>query len=499
MSSEGLIYILDEYIANRVPARLIKVDEMKVVTRDDVKEYYRPMFEALKYPPIEMHETVRYAILSHRWLSRGEPTFQDMSEQGARAPGTGPDPEGTIQTQNRLSGPGYDKLVAFCTKAKEYDCPFAWSDTCCIDKRSSAELDEAIRSMFWWYRNASICITHLGTSSSPDDMGSDPWFTRGWTLQELLGPRRTKFFGRDWAPLVDGDNDKVLADPTNILAKVSTITGISDSEICHFVPGMQRVAERMGWASKRRTTKVEDMAYSLIGIFDISLDIQYGEGDVAFSRLMEAIVRRYSGWDIHAWKGRCSKFSRGLASSPSCYPPLLFNFLDNNPDNFRAPLDYGYDETILTNKGLRLKVLLVPMKLSSDPIDKEMHDSLFTFRAKQPKYVALEHPGQAVGKVKVEIPSKLEDQCYPFPPGVMSMYNWAVGVLDYLRDDSEAANENEGAIEPNDSEYTAFLLFQLLPEYRRPNIKPWYKLATEQVVKVSCLKELKDNLTTIAL
>ncbi|KAH7884241.1 hypothetical protein F5I97DRAFT_1937751 [Phlebopus sp. FC_14] len=211
-------------------------------------------------------------------------------------------PEDEEVSEHYSFGPGYAKLYAFCNKAKEYGCPFAWSDTCCIDKTSSAELNEAIRSMFRWYRDATICIAYLGSSSSPADVANDPWFTRGWTLQELLAPYRTKFFDKTWEPLVNGDNDKDLTDPTGILAKVSSATRISTYTICHFLPGTNRVAERMGWASTRRTTRVEDAAYCLISIFDISLDVQYGEGITAFSRFTEALLKRYSGWDIHAWK-----------------------------------------------------------------------------------------------------------------------------------------------------------------------------------------------------
>ncbi|KIJ63024.1 hypothetical protein HYDPIDRAFT_92997, partial [Hydnomerulius pinastri MD-312] len=231
-----------------------------------------------------VQSVLKYAILSHRWLRDGEPTFQDMTK-------------GEI-----LSSQGFHKLQKFCEKAKAHGCLLAWSDTCCIDKTSSTELDEAIRSMFRWYRNSHVCVVYLAQSSKIGDLQKEEWFERGWTLQELLAPRSLKFYGQNWTPLgADAlSNDK---EDEKLLRAVCTVTHIPIDDLRDFVPGMTMVREKMIWASKRRTTRAEDIAYSLIGIFDVNLSVAYGEGDWAFHRLMEVIIHSSDEWGIFAWAG----------------------------------------------------------------------------------------------------------------------------------------------------------------------------------------------------
>ncbi|KAH7923620.1 HET-domain-containing protein, partial [Leucogyrophana mollusca] len=228
---------------------------------------------------------IRYAIFSHRWLRTAEPTFQDVTVSKGRLAG----------------GAGYAKLKEFCKKAKEFGCDFVWSDTCCIDKTSSAELDEAIRSMFRWYRNAYICIAFLADSSTIADFDKEAWFRRGWTLQELLAPKRMKFFGKGWIPFSEDENDKKPAGDNRILLAISGVTKIPATDLTSFQPGTDRVREKMSWASRRRTTRIEDVAYSLIGMFDVSLMVAYGEGNRAFYRLLEAIIQRSNVLDIFQW------------------------------------------------------------------------------------------------------------------------------------------------------------------------------------------------------
>ncbi|KAI9566359.1 hypothetical protein HD554DRAFT_2278134, partial [Boletus coccyginus] len=219
---------------------------------------------------------LRFAIFSHRWFQEGEPSFRAVD---SRRPFTR----------------GYHKLINFCEKAAQFGCRLAWSDTCCIDKSSSAELDEAIRSMFRWYRLAHVCIVHLSDATS---IAKDVWFTRGWTLQELLAPKRMKFYGENWKELTDMDNDK---NHDELMDSVSKITNIPIHDLRYFQPGTNRIRERMSWASRRTTTRTEDIAYSLIGIFDVNLSIAYGEGTWAFHRLMEVIIHRCDEWGIFAW------------------------------------------------------------------------------------------------------------------------------------------------------------------------------------------------------
>ncbi|KAH7883418.1 hypothetical protein F5I97DRAFT_1939187 [Phlebopus sp. FC_14] len=244
-----------------------------------------------------LRNLLKYAILSHRWLREGEPTYDDVSKG-----------------EQWMTESGYDKFLRFCEKAHEYGCALAWSDTCCIDKSSSTQLEEAIRSMFRWYRDAHICIAYLADVLALEGLHKDVWFTRGWTLQELLAPRAIRFYGKDWKPLgqLEGKNDK---EDEQILIELSRVTDIPIPDLQNFSPGTNRVQEKMVWASKRRTTRVEDTAYSLIGIFDVSMQVAYGEGDWAFHRLMEVIIQRCDEWGILAWAGPPSTHSSSVTSS----------------------------------------------------------------------------------------------------------------------------------------------------------------------------------------
>ncbi|KJA15501.1 hypothetical protein HYPSUDRAFT_103069, partial [Hypholoma sublateritium FD-334 SS-4] len=181
---------------------------------------------------------------------------------------------------------GYKKLEKFCEVAcREYNATFAWMDTICIDKHSSSELDESIRSMFNWYMFSTVCIVILTETLSDADMENDRWFTQGWTLQELLVPRVIKFYNKDWVAMCDDENDKQIDwvftppnPPSPIERAIQRATG-------------GNISERMTWAAKWRTTCGEDITYSLMGIFGVSILIAYGEGpERAFFHLLEAIL-----------------------------------------------------------------------------------------------------------------------------------------------------------------------------------------------------------------
>ncbi|KAF9243199.1 hypothetical protein BU15DRAFT_72392 [Melanogaster broomeanus] len=169
---EGLLSA-SEVSRNSNPRRRTRQDEIAQVTEEVISARMTSRewnhFETLYYPgrkrvPREiMLETVKYAMFSHRWDAAGEPTYRDT--------------------------------------AKSLGYKLAWSDTCCINKSNGAELSEAFRAMFKWYSHSDLCIIHLAESSSCSDFDHEPWFTRGWTLQELLAPRRVKFYTKTWEPL----------------------------------------------------------------------------------------------------------------------------------------------------------------------------------------------------------------------------------------------------------------------------------------------------------
>lgn len=204
---------------------------------------------------------------------------------------------------------GYHKIKRCCEKALECRLQWAWVDTCCIDKTSSAELSESINSMFAWYADSKICFAYLedvpsgmSFSAVESQFVSSRWHTRGWTLQELLAPSKLLFFSRGW---------NLLGARNEFTPQLKRITGIDEPYLLD-EPSTTRgsilrkasIAERMSWAAKRKTRKVEDMAYCLLGIFGVSMPLIYGEGGAAYIRLQEEIIRHCFDPTILAWNVR---------------------------------------------------------------------------------------------------------------------------------------------------------------------------------------------------
>ncbi|EJF60827.1 hypothetical protein DICSQDRAFT_24722, partial [Dichomitus squalens LYAD-421 SS1] len=189
-----------------------------------------------------------------------------------------------------------------CDLALAEGYEFAWADTCCIDKSSSAELSEALNSMYNWYGHAVVCYAYLPDVSNPSrppsqewelEFRTSRWFTRGWTLQELLAPGIVIFLSSTW---------ECLGSKRTLSSLVTSITGIP-----HTVLTMERalnqvsMAERLRWASSRITSRKEDEAYCLMGIFGVHISITYGEGSSAFMRLQEKILKHIPDQTLLVW------------------------------------------------------------------------------------------------------------------------------------------------------------------------------------------------------
>ncbi|OCL15122.1 HET and ankyrin domain protein, partial [Glonium stellatum] len=247
-----------------------------------------------------------YAILSHTWgADTEEVTFEDLTN------GTGKDK------------PGYMK-IRFCGEQARLDnLQYFWIDTCCIDKRSSAELSEAINSMYRWYQDANVCYAYLADVQSKAKFSGSRWFTRGWTLQELIAPSKVIFLDEGW---------KELGTKASLRQSVSDCTGIPGGVLSES-DGLEKVsiAQRMSWAAKRKTTRLEDRAYCLMGIFGINMPLIYGEGERAFLRLQEEIMRISDDHSLFAWR---SSDNRGglLATSPASFIGS-HNIVQSNPFN----------------------------------------------------------------------------------------------------------------------------------------------------------------------
>ncbi|KAM0246184.1 hypothetical protein ACHAQJ_010323 [Trichoderma viride] len=396
--------VLDEfyrYVQNDIPLRLIFVPTHELVDRYFIQTHYESDIQKIIEDRVQFEVgkgesdresavkqlvvgVVRYGILSHRWLPKGEPTLKDMVEGTAK-------------------GPGWDKLTLFCKRVFEYNLNFAWSDTCCIDKTSSSELDESIRSMFRWYRNASVCFIYLAKTTCIDDLPSDEWFERGWTLQELIAPPVIKLFDTKWERLANGSNDKNNRQMLRLLSKAS---GCPERELHQFKPGPYYVDERMTWAATRKTTRGEDIAYCLMGLFDVTLQTAYGEGaERAFCRLIDMIMQSNGNTSVLNWAGKPASSHRSLVlpSSPRCY-------VGRRPFNSVRKLDIS-----MTSRGLRIPLLIIPIYANSME-----HLSDTTIRG-QFSFVDA-HLAEGVGNITIDIIDKR------IPPGEQ----WALGVFNYM-------------------------------------------------------------------
>jgi Heterokaryon incompatibility protein (HET) len=218
-----------------------------------------------------------YAILSHTWgEDHEEANFQDLTR--------GP----------RNTKPGYRKLRFCAQQAARDGLQHFWVDTCCIDKSNYTEYSEAINSMFRWYSKAAKCYVYLSDVSTNDcDQVNPPsqswelafrnsrWFTRGWTLQELLAPPSVEFFC---------SSGNRLGDKSSLERQLHEITGIAVRALQGTPLAEFGVDERMSWAKARQTKRDEDRAYSLLGIFNVYMTLIYGEGtENAFHRLQKEI------------------------------------------------------------------------------------------------------------------------------------------------------------------------------------------------------------------
>lgn len=229
----------------------------------------------------------RYAILSHRWGNE-EVTFQDWQVLSVAK-----------------AKKGFAKIDMACKQAQKHGLDYLWVDTNCIDKASSTELSEAVNSMFRWYQRSTVCYAYLSdVESSPggfdmtnkedvQEFSASEWFKRGWTLQELLAPVTLIFYSRGWSEIA----------PRSTMADLICETTRIDTVYLHGDEMFKNasIAQKMSWVSRRETKRIEDMAYCMLGIFDVNLPLLYGEGRKSFIRLQEEIIRTANDQSIFCW------------------------------------------------------------------------------------------------------------------------------------------------------------------------------------------------------
>jgi hypothetical protein len=303
-----------------------------------------------------------YVILSHTWgLTEDEVSFSDMRKHRDIA-------------ETKI---GFSKIKNCCLKAVQDGLQYAWVDSCCIDKRSSAELSEAINSMYKYYAESTVCYAYLAdvpsstegqtATVSDQDFTNSRWFTRGWTLQELLAPSIVCFFASDWTFIAAKQSirgsDSMKTETKLFLEQLAVITKIpkdvlEDPKAVHNYSS----AQKMSWASWRQTTRVEDTAYSLMGLCDIHMLILYGEGETkAFHRLQLEIIQKIPDQSIFAWRRKSDE-------------PSDSGLLANSPRDFREAsgiviLQNGharFQSYSMTNLGLQISLAIQNDKLPSE-------------------------------------------------------------------------------------------------------------------------------------
>jgi hypothetical protein len=280
----------------------------------------------------------KYAILSHTW-GEDEVLLQDLEKPEARQKS------------------GWKKIQYSCKEAKTRDISYVWVDTCSIDKSSSAELSESINSMYSWYQRAEVCFAYLedvvaGDANAKYQIRKSRWFTRGWTLQELVGPEIVEFFSESWIPLGTKDN---------LAEMISEVTQIDKNILQNntLVPSSS-ISKRMSWASTRKTSRPEDIAYCLMGLFDVNMPLLYGEGNRAFLRLQEEIIKTSDDQSIFAWKVQGNLLQ--LEVETTCYSsmlaptPFFFQGCGKIVPFFRTVHSSAYT---MTNQGLETELPLI--------------------------------------------------------------------------------------------------------------------------------------------
>lgn len=282
--------------------------------------------EIVDFPP---HKIPPYAILSHTWKG-DEVTLDDFPYDPAK------------------ERPAWGNVRDACERTRKDGLEYIWIDSCCVNKTSPLEVNESINSMFAWYEEAAVCYAYLADVPicDPSVFERSRWFTCGWTLQELIAPAEILFFSQDWTE---------IGRKSMLYGRLSEIARI-DKDILMHRKSIENasVAQRMSWAAYRQTNRPEDIAYCLVNIFSVKMQVMYGErAEGAFLRLQEHIMKQSYDHSIFAWVDRdasIDSFHGMLATSPS-------KFADCH--DILPCLDWPARPYSVTNIGLRIDLPII--------------------------------------------------------------------------------------------------------------------------------------------
>jgi hypothetical protein len=256
----------------------------------------------------EVVEYYRYATFSHKWEDN-EPLFEKVMR---------------IVVYDLEDSLTHDKLQMFCKIVRDSGFRWAWSDTCCINKGDHFVLQEALVSMFKWYEGSAMTIVLLRGVRSPSrcgDLVRSIWNTRAWTFQEYHASKVVRFYTEDWKLYLNLDIPNHKESP-EIISEMEEATGVSARALMALRPGLNDIREKLRLASTRQTTRVEDSAYSLLGIFSMSIPVVYGEGDKALGRFLAQLLTSSGDTSILAWTGRSGSFNSCLTANIAVFNQL---------------------------------------------------------------------------------------------------------------------------------------------------------------------------------
>ncbi|RYP67355.1 hypothetical protein DL771_007299 [Monosporascus sp. 5C6A] len=420
----------------------------------------------LEYFSTHTEQKDAYAILSHTWQDE-EVTFEQFKDE-----------------ESAKKRKGWAKIVSTVRMARKNGLKYAWVDTCCIDKSSSAELSEAINSMFQYYEDAKVCYVYMSdlpnirsmkgpeaAKSRSASFAKCRWFTRGWTLQELVASRVVEFYDSDWNHYGTNESledaiSSVTNIPSDVLKKKAPLQSVS-------------VACRMSWAANRTTTRREDRAYSLLGIFNINMALLYGEGDKAFIRLQEEICRQTADLSLFAWKAERLHWGGliipGEKAPTSPYlGQVLHGILASSPSQFAHAGAYSTVSTgsaqysgeyTLTNRGLRFDAVTLKC-------DREAGRYLMSLDCDDKNSKPVSQLAIRLMKVGSAYVRSHADALFDWPVGAEGVYEERVYITKILSPElSEAYSRSTLSVHlPDEGKETQ----QSFSEIKAVSPKPWW-------------------------
>ncbi|KAF8553994.1 hypothetical protein OG21DRAFT_1140929 [Imleria badia] len=395
-----ILGVVNETLAQPRPHILINTASGRLCDKQKQTEAFRahPQYKDLVFSPTSrisadgvwkdiVWQYFRYSMFSHTWEDNGEPEFRNVENRTVDSlPETFPN----------------KKLQTFCRTTRDHGYCWAWSDTCCINKAEKEVLDVSLRSMYRWYSESSLTIVHLKGVLRQLEVDLNTlldildqlltefvgcrWNKRAWTLQEYFASRVIHFYTEDWKPYLPIDVHSSDLHPTNhkdlraIQRGMELVTGLDAVRLAALKPGSGEARQKLRLASTREATRREDIAYSLLGMFKVTIEAIYGDDEAprALGRLLGALLTQSADVSILAWTGKPSEYN-------TCLPAEITVYRESESVHIPNPIE---EET--------LAALVKDMHSTMSDADKEaavrLHDRLLDVPPPELHYGRLKLP-----------------------------------------------------------------------------------------------------------